>query len=177
MLCHTQAESSKSTHATTRHLHLHSCMRCVCARVCVRVVVYIFTLVLVLAIFTPPAHFTRRLWLLFLHYFLHISISALACNLELFFSFSFNALPLPCTHDFQSPVAFKRSRQTERTESEKRAAAARARPSSRQQAAGERQGCRCCTHLCLLHSRLPTKCRSASLALSPTLSHFLSLCN
>lgn len=116
---------------------------CVCACICVRVVVYIFTLVLVLAIFTPPAHFTRRLWLLFLHYFLHISISGACLQFgTLFLFFLFCCFALPCTHDFQSPVAFKRSRQTERkiTESEKRAAAAA-------QEAGER--------LPLLHPSTP----------------------
>lgn len=147
---HTHLHKHTLQLGTCTYIHVCDVCVCVCACICVRVVVYIFTLVLVLAIFTPPAHFTRRLWLLFLHYFLHISISGACLQFgTLFFFFLFCCFALPCTHDFQSPVAFKRSRQTERkrTESEKRAAAAAAR------AAGEWQGCCCCcTHLRLLHS-------------------------
>lgn len=84
---------------------------------------------------------------IFALFFAHFYLRRLLAIWNSFFFFLFYCFALSCTHDFQSPVAFKRSRQTERkiTESEKHAAAA-------VRAAGERQGCRCCTHLRLLHS-------------------------
>lgn len=109
---------------------------CVCACMCASCSLHFYTCSRFSYFHAARTFYPTPLAFIFALFFAHFYLSACLQFGTLFFSFSFNALPFPCTHDFQSPVAFKRSRQTERTESEKRAAAARTRPSSRQQESG-----------------------------------------
>lgn len=165
---------------TTRHLHLHSCMRrvcmCMCVYMCASCSLHFYTCSRFSYFHAARTFYPTPLAFIFALFFAHFYLRRLlAIWNSFFFFFLFCCFALPCTHDFQSPVAFKRSRQTERkrTESEKRAAAAAAA-----RAAGERQGCCCCccTHLRLLHSPV---CQS-SVGLRDSLSlslGLLLLCN
>lgn len=108
---------------------------------------------------------------IFALFFAHIYLSACLQFGTLFF-FSFVASRWPARTISKVPL---RSNVLDKLKERKVKARSSSTNTSKQQGAGERQGCRCCTHLCLLHSRLPAKCRFASLALSPFLSLQLAI--
>lgn len=147
---------------------------CVCACMCASCSLHFYTCSRFSYFHAARTFYPTPLAFIFALFFAHFYLSACLQFGTLFFLSLLMLCRCPARTISKVPL---RSNVLDKLKEQKVKSAQQQHEHEQAAGAGERQGCRCCTHLCLLHSRLPAKCRSASLALSPTLSHFLSLCN